>query len=175
MQPKLKPPVTKRLKLKWDILHSNYAFNFNLRRYILGKFVGILAGLEPEPAGEEEWRRLREGMDRTRRMRDVLLVGPGKTLLAGHQRGAAAGAGLSPELLTSIFGVQESVRIRPNPTLYRIRPNPPCSAAAVLALNSSRSWRLIHMPSYDVASNIWQALGGGRAGRRAGRCGGRLR
>ena len=27
-------------------------------------------------------------------------------------------------LVTSMFGVQEFVRIRPNPTLYRIRPNP---------------------------------------------------
>ena len=34
----------------------------------------------------------------------------------------AAGTGL----VTSIFGVYESVRIRPNPTLYRIRPNPEC-------------------------------------------------
>ena len=33
MKPKLKPPGTKRLKLKCDILLSTSAFNFNLRRY----------------------------------------------------------------------------------------------------------------------------------------------
>jgi len=32
-KPKLKPPGTKRLKLKCDKLLSNFAFNFNLRRY----------------------------------------------------------------------------------------------------------------------------------------------
>jgi len=35
MKPKLKPPGTKRLKLKCDILLSTDAFKFNLRRYIL--------------------------------------------------------------------------------------------------------------------------------------------
>jgi len=34
MKPKLKPPGTKRLKLKCDILLSTLAFKFNLRRYI---------------------------------------------------------------------------------------------------------------------------------------------
>ena len=33
MKPKLKPPGTKRLKLKCDVLPSNFAFKFNLRRY----------------------------------------------------------------------------------------------------------------------------------------------
>jgi len=33
MRPKLKPPGTKRLKLKFDILLSNFAFKFSLRRY----------------------------------------------------------------------------------------------------------------------------------------------
>jgi len=32
MKPKLKPPGSKRLKLNWDILLSNFAFKFNLRR-----------------------------------------------------------------------------------------------------------------------------------------------
>ena len=36
MKPRLKPPGTKRLKLKCDILLSNYAFIFNLRRYSEG-------------------------------------------------------------------------------------------------------------------------------------------
>jgi len=35
MKPKLKPPGTKRLKLKCGILLSTSAFNFNLRRYSL--------------------------------------------------------------------------------------------------------------------------------------------
>ena len=34
MKPMLKPPGTKHLKLKCDILLSSLAFNFNLRRYI---------------------------------------------------------------------------------------------------------------------------------------------
>jgi hypothetical protein len=34
---------------------------------LLGKFVGILAGIEPEPRGEDEWSRLRVGVERTRR------------------------------------------------------------------------------------------------------------
>jgi len=33
MKPKMKPPGTKRLKLKWEILLSISAFKFNLRRY----------------------------------------------------------------------------------------------------------------------------------------------
>ena len=35
-KPKLKPPGTKRLKLKYDELPSNFAFKFNLRRYSEG-------------------------------------------------------------------------------------------------------------------------------------------
>jgi len=33
MKPKLKPPGTKRLQLKCDVLLSTSAFKFNLRRY----------------------------------------------------------------------------------------------------------------------------------------------
>ena len=33
IKPTLKPPGTKRLKLKYDELLSSFAFNFNLRRY----------------------------------------------------------------------------------------------------------------------------------------------
>jgi hypothetical protein len=36
MKPKFKPPGTKRLKLKCDILLSTSAFKFNLRRYTEG-------------------------------------------------------------------------------------------------------------------------------------------
>jgi hypothetical protein len=35
MEPKLKPPGTKRLKVKYDILVSNSCFKFNLRRYTM--------------------------------------------------------------------------------------------------------------------------------------------
>ena len=34
MKPKLKPPGTKRLKLEYDGLLSNFGFKFSLRRYI---------------------------------------------------------------------------------------------------------------------------------------------
>ena len=36
MNPKLKPPGAKRLKLNCDVLLSTSAFKFNLRRYIMG-------------------------------------------------------------------------------------------------------------------------------------------
>jgi len=35
MKPKLKSPGSKRLKLKCDVLLSNFTFKFNLRRYDL--------------------------------------------------------------------------------------------------------------------------------------------
>jgi hypothetical protein len=35
MKPTLKPPGSKRLKLYHEKLLSNFAFNFNLRRYIM--------------------------------------------------------------------------------------------------------------------------------------------
>jgi hypothetical protein len=44
MNPKLKPPGTKRLKLNWDILLSTSAFKFNLRRYTV-----VAAPVEEEP------------------------------------------------------------------------------------------------------------------------------
>jgi hypothetical protein len=40
IKPKLKPPGTKHLKRKCDKLLSNFAFNFNLRRYTMGLPVG---------------------------------------------------------------------------------------------------------------------------------------
>ena len=33
MKPKFKAPGTKRLKQKYDVLLSSFAFNFNVRRY----------------------------------------------------------------------------------------------------------------------------------------------
>jgi hypothetical protein len=33
IKPTLKPPGTKRLKLEFDVLLSNFAFKLNLRRY----------------------------------------------------------------------------------------------------------------------------------------------
>ena len=44
MKPKLKPPGTNCLKLKCDILLSNAAFKFNLRRYSMGHTVLSLVG-----------------------------------------------------------------------------------------------------------------------------------
>jgi hypothetical protein len=35
IKPVLKAPGTKRLKLKYDVLLSSFAFNFNLRRYVM--------------------------------------------------------------------------------------------------------------------------------------------
>jgi len=37
MKPMLEPPITKRLKLKRDVLLSNFALKFNLRRYTKGR------------------------------------------------------------------------------------------------------------------------------------------
>jgi len=34
MRPKLNSPGSKNLELKYDILLSSFAFNFNLRRYV---------------------------------------------------------------------------------------------------------------------------------------------
>jgi len=42
MKPTLKAPGTKRLKLKCDVLHPNFAFNFKLRRY-----TGAAGGARP--------------------------------------------------------------------------------------------------------------------------------
>ena len=39
MTPKLKPPGTKRLILKCDIMLSTFAFKFKLRRYTMDKDV----------------------------------------------------------------------------------------------------------------------------------------
>jgi hypothetical protein len=44
MEPKLKPPRTNRSKLKCDILHSNFAFKFKMRRYTLDNCVVDSAG-----------------------------------------------------------------------------------------------------------------------------------
>ena len=51
MKPKLKPPGTKRLKLKCDVLLSNFAFKFNLRHYIpVLSSLTFLAAIEFTPA-----------------------------------------------------------------------------------------------------------------------------
>jgi hypothetical protein len=44
MKPTLKPPGTKRLKLKRDMLLSTSAFKFHLRRYIPGSLGGGSVG-----------------------------------------------------------------------------------------------------------------------------------
>jgi len=74
MKSKLKPPGTKRSKLKCDIPLSTYAFNFNLRRYSLAL------------------RRLggRRGVDGRRRDRGERVAGHH----GGHLGGDAAAGGL---------------------------------------------------------------------------------
>ena len=57
IKPKLKPPGTKRWKLKRVILLSNFAFKFNLRRYSpdsgshndRGSVVASYSGVPPPP------------------------------------------------------------------------------------------------------------------------------
>jgi len=50
IKPTLKPPGTKRLKLKYEKLVSNFDFNYSLRRYdkgkptLVGACVGAIAG-----------------------------------------------------------------------------------------------------------------------------------
>ena len=52
MKPVLKAPGTKRLKLKYDKLHSNVAFNFNLCRYtMVSASESVAANLNP-PLGD---------------------------------------------------------------------------------------------------------------------------
>jgi hypothetical protein len=47
MTPKLKPPGTKRLTLKYDMLLSNFAFKFNLRRHMKAEGNPLLCGAVP--------------------------------------------------------------------------------------------------------------------------------
>ena len=49
MKPKLKPPGTKPLKLKCNILLSTSAFNFNLRRYTKDWRSHLEAGADTRP------------------------------------------------------------------------------------------------------------------------------
>ena len=42
IKPKLRPPETKRLKLKYDGLLSNFGFKFNVRRYNGGRDISEL-------------------------------------------------------------------------------------------------------------------------------------
>ena len=44
IKPILKPPGTKRLKLEYDGLLSNFAFNSNLRRYMLARLDVCMGG-----------------------------------------------------------------------------------------------------------------------------------
>jgi len=51
VKPTLKPPGTKRLKLKCDTVLSTFGFKFNLRRYIKELFalLHFLAGAHTRP------------------------------------------------------------------------------------------------------------------------------
>ena len=46
MKPMLKPPGTRHLKLKCDILVSTFAFKFNLRRYTTVAVAAGVAGFD---------------------------------------------------------------------------------------------------------------------------------
>jgi aspartyl-tRNA synthetase len=62
IKPMLKAPGSERLKLKCDDMLSNFAFNFNLRRFISGirRFLEDRAFLEMEtPVLHAEVRRCR--------------------------------------------------------------------------------------------------------------------
>jgi hypothetical protein len=48
IKPTLKPPGTKRLKLKYHKLLSSSAFKFNLRRYIMVATPGVRITLVPD-------------------------------------------------------------------------------------------------------------------------------
>jgi len=67
IKPKLKPPGTKRLKLKCDIPLSTSAFKFNLRRYIKfqsgrcdvgGFFEPRARGAVPNPAEAAMYKKM---------------------------------------------------------------------------------------------------------------------
>jgi hypothetical protein len=51
MIPTLKGPGTKRLKLEYDDVHSNFAFKFKLRRYSLVKEQQEVIGTSTVPPG----------------------------------------------------------------------------------------------------------------------------
>ena len=90
MKPKLKPPGTKRLKLKHDVLLSTFAFKFNLRRYTLYQQLlawmvhGLLAGAYTRPLLSstlaleglitQEPRRLTHSLSRANTLQGLTLV-----------------------------------------------------------------------------------------------------
>ena len=51
MKPKLKPPATKRVKLNVDMLLSNSAFKFDLRRYNKDVDENVITTLEQAMKG----------------------------------------------------------------------------------------------------------------------------
>ena len=71
MKPTLKPPGTKRLKLKYDELLSNFAFKFNLRRCPMVRSMGRLMegsmeGPRTVDQTETEWESGKTGERRRR-------------------------------------------------------------------------------------------------------------
>jgi hypothetical protein len=66
MKPELKPPGTKRLKLKCDILLSTSAFKFNLRRYTLGGTCARAWRRCASPTSVAIWQRRRRRRRRQR-------------------------------------------------------------------------------------------------------------
>ena len=65
IKPKLKPPGTKRLKLGYEELISNFAFKFNLRHYTMGfNRVHITQQVESSVA---RWKQARYRLPHTAR------------------------------------------------------------------------------------------------------------
>ena len=63
MKPVVKAPGTKRLKLQCDGSLSNFAFNFNLRRYTTVAYHGISGPPLPSPVGTDGFCSPRKGGD----------------------------------------------------------------------------------------------------------------
>ena len=75
IKPKLKPPGTKRLKLKCDVLLSGSSFKFNLRRYTKGgpeAAAAAAAAAAHLEALEEMRREFTRAMLLQKRQRDEL-------------------------------------------------------------------------------------------------------
>ena len=54
IKPKLKPPETKRLKPNCDVLLSNSAYKFNLRRYNVVRALSVMKNLKVLKIAENE-------------------------------------------------------------------------------------------------------------------------
>jgi len=58
IEPTLKAPGTKRLKLKYDVALSNFAFNFNLRRYTEVSMTTCTSSARPRSEAFGVWMQI---------------------------------------------------------------------------------------------------------------------